>query len=122
MTGMWRVVQRLIIVRILMIGASAVIKTKVSASASVYGYPFSTAMAFATAPDGRCSGASMRVETKPTIKGMIAAAPSIARRTQLRSTQAGSGTNASKNVATDGTMMPITVTIQATDPNAMTDR
>src|SRR3712207_8099374 len=40
----------------------------------------------------------------------------------VRSTQAGSGTNASRNVATDGNTMPTSVTSQATDPKAIIER
>src|SRR5215217_5380290 len=122
MTGTWRVLQRFTIVRTLMTGASAVIMISVRASATVYGYPFSAATRLAAAPDGRCSGASIRVEMTPTTSGTIAAAASIARRIQVRSTQAGGGTNDSENVANDGKMMPSTATIQTIDPKAITER
>lgn len=50
------------------------------------------------------------------------AAASIATRTQFRSTQLGKGTNARRNVATEGEAIPIRASNQITEPKAMIER
>ena len=64
----------------------------------------------------------MRSAMTPTMAGSTAAAISMAMRIQPRSTQSGSVTKASRNVAAPGTAMPSSAASHSTEPNAAIER